>query len=425
MSGLNVVLARNTNDAAKSIGPYSQTVAFSHYNYISAQLPLDPASGRLVSENVIDQAKQCFQNIKSILESIGHYMDDIIKITIYLKDITDINSVHEVYATFFPNYVPVLTTIAVKDLPMDASIQIEALVSNGEGTIPGAPQAGNLIKTSRNTDSAPSCLLFSQSVAFSHYNNICAQLPIDSATRKLVTGGVKEQTTQCLKNIQNILKNLDVPLDDIVKINIYLTSLADIDEVDTAYKAFFPHSAIARSLAYYPARAVVSALALPMGALVQIEAVVSHGNGTPPQRVEDRHGIVIKVNNGAEAPTHFLSSQSVAFSHYNHLSAQLPLDPKTGDLVGGNVREQAKQCLNNIKAIVESFNHVMGDVVKINIHLKNFDDIEALNEVYSTFFPGGVPARTVVGVTELPHNALVQIDVVVSNAEGTPPKLLK
>ncbi|MBN3968524.1 MULTISPECIES: RidA family protein [Pseudomonas] len=423
MSGLNVVLARNTNDAAKSIGPYSQTVAFSHYNYISAQLPLDPASGKLVSENVRDQAKQCFQNIKSIVESIGHYMDDIIKVTIYLKDITNIDSAHEVYSTFFPNYVPVLTTIAVKDLPMGASIQIEALVSNGEGTIEGAPQEGNLIKTSRNTDSAPSCLLFSQSVAFSHYNNICAQLPIDSSTRKLVAGGVKEQAVQCLKNIQNILKSLDVPLDDIVKINIYLTDLMNIDAVDAAYKAFFPHSAIARSLAYYPARTLVAASALPMGALVQIEAVVSHGNGTPPQLVEDRHGIVIKANNAADAPKHPLSTQSVAFSHYNHVSAQLPLDPKTGELVGSTMKEQTEQCLKNIKSIVENVNHFLGDIVKINIHLKNIDDITTVNEIYTKFFPDGIPARTVIGVSALPHNALVQIDAIVSNAEGTPPKL--
>ena len=63
----------------------------------------------------------------------------------------------------------------------------------------------------------------------------------------------------------------------------------------------------------------------------------------------------------------------------------------------------------------------MADVVKINIALKNIEDIAAVDEVYATFFPGGVPARRVIGVSALPGDALIQIDAVVSNAEGTPP----
>ena len=77
-----------------------------------------------------------------------------------------------------------------------------------------------------------------------------------------------------------------------------------------------------------PARTTVAASALPMGALVQIEAVVSHGDGTPPQAVEDRHGLILEANNTENAPKSPLSTQTVAFSHYNHISAQLPVDPK-------------------------------------------------------------------------------------------------
>jgi enamine deaminase RidA (YjgF/YER057c/UK114 family) len=78
--------------------------------------------------------------------------------------------------------------------------------------------------------------------------------------------------------------------------------------------------------------------------------------------------------------------------------------------------------LKNIKAIVERVGHVMSDVVKVNIFLKDIEDSAALDEVYTVFFPGGVPARRIVGVSALPENALVQIEVVVSNAEGTPPE---
>ena len=421
MSGYNAVLARNTENAPQGIGPYSQTVAFSHYNNLSAQLPVDPLSGKLVAGGVKEQAEQCFKNIKAVVESIDHVLDDVVRVTVFLKSISDVAAVGEVYTKFFPGYVPVLTTVAVAALPLDALVQVEALISNGEGTIPQAPQAGDLVKVVSNAEGAPVSPLSTQTVAFSHYNNLSAQLPVDPVTGKLVAGGVKEQAGQCLKNIKVILESIDVPFDDIVKINIFLKNLSDLEDVNEVYSTFFPDSAIARTAAYFPARTIVPVSALPENALVQIEAVVSHGDGTPPQLVEDRHGLIIKANNTGNAPKDALSTQTVAFSHYNHLSAQLPLDPKTGSVVAGGVKEQAEQCLKNIKAIVESVEHVLDDVVKVNIFLKNIEDIGAVDEVYTTFFPGGIPARRTVGVAALPKGALVQIDAVVANAEGTPP----
>jgi reactive intermediate/imine deaminase len=421
MSGYNAVLARNSENAPEGMGPYSQTVAFSHYNNLSAQLPIDSKSGKLVAGGVKEQAEQCFKNIKAIVESIDHIMNDVVRITIFVKNIKDINSVDEVYKTFFTSYVPTRTVVAVSALPMDALVQIEALISNGEGTIPNAPQAGDLIKLTNNTANAPTSALSTQTVAFSHYNNLSAQLPIDPKSGRLVPGGVKEQVGQCLKNIKAILESIDVPFDDIVKINIFLKNLSDIEAVNEVYTTFFPDSAIARTAAYVPARTTVAASALPMDALVQIEAVVSHGDGTPPQAIEDRHGLIVEANNTENAPKCSLHAQTVAFSHYNHLSAQLPLDPKTGEIVAGGIKEQTEQCLKNIKAIVESIDHSMDDVVKVNLFLKNIADIDAVDEIYTTFFPSGVPARRTVGVSALLNDALIQIDVVVSNAEGTPP----
>jgi reactive intermediate/imine deaminase len=422
MSGYNAVLARNTDNAPNSIGPYSQTVAFSHYNNLSAQLPIELRTGKLIAGGIKAQAEQCFNNIKAILDSINHAMSDVVKITVFVKNIKDVDVVDLVYKSFFPAYVPTRTVVAVDALPMGALIQIEALVSNGEGTIPNAPQAGDLIKLTNNTENAPISALSTQTVAFSHYNNLSAQLPIDPKTGRLVAGGVKEQAAQCLKNIKAILASIDVPVDDIVKVNLFLKNLADIEAVNEVYSTFFPDSAIARSAAYLPARAIIAASALPMDALVQIEVVVSHGDGTPPQAVEDRHGLIIKANNTANAPSSALSTQTVAFSHYNHLSAQLPVDPKTGEVVAGGVSAQAKQCLANIKAILTSINHAMDDVVKVNISLRNIADIAAVDEVYTTFFPAGIPARRTIGVSALCKGALIAIDVVVANAEGTPPQ---
>ncbi len=419
MSGI-IKSARNTTNAPQALGPYTQTVAFSHYNNISAQLPVAPKTGKMVSGDVKVQARQCLNNLKAIIESIGHVMNDMVKTTIFLKEMADLEAVNAVYREFFPGYLPTRTTLAVAALPLGALVQIDAIISNGEGTFPQDPCP--LVKLARNSDKAPHNPLSTHTVAFSHYNNIGAQLPVDAASGQLVAGGIKEQAGQCLRNIKAVLESIDVPFDDIVKVNIYLTSLADLEAVNEVYTTFFPDSAIARAVAYLPARSVVSAAALPMGARVQMDAVISHGDGTPPQRVEDRHKLVISARNTDKAPQSPLHCQTVAFSHYNHLSAQLPIDPATGKILAGCIKEQTAQCLSNINAIVESIGHVMDDIVKVNIQLGNLADLDAVNAVYTQYFPGYLPARTVFGVGELPAGALVQIDAVLSNAESTPPQ---
>jgi len=410
MSNDIIKVSRNTKNAPISAAS-TQTVAFSHYNNISAQLPVDPKTGQIVVGSVKEQAAQCLTNIKAIVESIGHVMDDVVKVTVFLQNISDVDAVDEVYTTFFQSDLPTRTVVQVAALPLsDALVQIEALISNGEGTAPQASCA--LVKVSRNTDNAPKGL-HTQTVAFSHYNNLAAQLPIDPKTGEMVTGGIKEQSEQCLSNIKTILESINHVMDDVVKTTIFLTDIADADAVNEVCAKFYPD--------YVPARTIVSATALPMGALVQIDTSVSHGDGTPPQLPEDTRLLVIEASNTENAPK-VPYSHTVAFSHYNHVAGQLPLDPNTNEIVTGGVKAQTAQCLENIKAIVESVEHAIDDTVKINIQLKNIADLDAVNEVYTTFFKGELPARTVVGASAIPMDALVQIDAVVSNCEGTPPE---
>ena len=418
MSDPNVVVARNTDKAPVS-DLYSQTVAFSHYNNLSAQLPIDPATGAIVAGGAAEQAEQCFKNLQAIVESIGHDMNDIIRVSIFLADIMDLNAVEKVQASFFPTYQPARTVAAVDALPQDALVFIEALVDNGEGT-QSVPQAGDLVKLTNNTHAAPYDAGSTQTVAFSHYNNITMQLPLDPGTGRPILGDVAAQTAQCLANVKAILTSVDVPFDDIVKVTIFVKNLADASVVDDVYKTFFPDSGIARAVNYLPARTVVPVKDLPYHCDVAVEAVVSHGDGTPPQAIEDRHGLIIEACNTDAAPKCPLATQSVAFSHYNNISAQLPLD-LSGKLIDGTVAEQTAQCLAYVKAIVESVDHVVEDIVKVNVYLADIADLAAMNEAYVAFFGDHKPARKVVGCGELPFGARVMIDAIAGNWEGTPP----
>lgn len=418
MSDPNVVVARNTDKAPVS-DLYSQTVAFSHYNNLSAQLPIDPATGAIVAGGAAEQAEQCFKNLQAIVESIGHDMNDIIRVSIFLADIMDLNAVEKVQASFFPTYQPARTVAAVDALPQGALVFIEALVDNGEGT-QSVPQAGDLVKLTNNTHAAPYDAGSTQTVAFSHYNNITMQLPLDPGTGRPILGDVAAQTAQCLANVKAILTSVDVPFDDIVKVTIFVKNLADASVVDDVYKTFFPDSGIARAVNYLPARTVVPVKDLPYHCDVAVEAVVSHGDGTPPQAIEDRHGLIIEACNTDAAPKCPLATQSVAFSHYNNISAQLPLD-LSGKLIDGTIAEQTAQCLAYVKAIVESVDHAVEDIVKVNVYLADIADLAAMNEAYAAFFGDHKPARKVVGCGELPFGARVMIDAIAGNWEGTPP----
>ena len=418
MSDPNVVVARNTDKAPVS-DLYSQTVAFSHYNNLSAQLPIDPATGAIVAGGAAEQAEQCFKNLQAIVESIGRDMNDIIRVSIFLADIMDLNAVEKVQASFFPTYQPARTVVAVDALPQGALVFIEALVDNGEGT-QSVPQAGDLVKLTNNTHAAPYDAGSTQTVAFSHYNNITMQLPLDPGTGRPILGDVAAQTAQCLRNVKAILTSVDVPFDDIVKVTIFVKNLADASVVDEVYKTFFPDSGIARAVNYLPARTVVPVKDLPYHCDVAVEAVVSHGDGTPPQAIEDRHGLIIEACNTDAAPKCPLATQSVAFSHYNNISAQLPLD-LSGKLIDGTVAEQTAQCLAYVKAIVESVDHAVEDIVKVNVYLADIADLAAMNEAYAAFFGDHKPARKVVGCGELPFGARVMIDAIAGNWEGTPP----
>ena len=418
MSDPNVVVARNTDKAPVS-DLYSQTVAFSHYNNLSAQLPIDPATGAIVAGGAAEQAEQCFKNIQAVVESIGHDMNDIIRVSIFLADIMDLNAVEKVQASFFPTYQPARTVVAVDALPQGALVFIEALVDNGEGT-QSVPQAGDLVKLTNNTHAAPYDAGSTQTVAFSHYNNITMQLPLDPGTGRPILGDVAAQTAQCLRNVKAILTSVDVPFDDIVKVTIFVKNLADASVVDEVYKTFFPDSGIARAVNYLPARTVVPVKDLPYHCDVAVEAVVSHGDGSPPQAIEDRHGLIIEACNTDAAPKCPLATQSVAFSHYNNISAQLPLD-LSGKLIDGTVAEQTAQCLAYVKAIIESVDHAVEDIVKVNVYLADIADLAAMNEAYVAFFGDHKPARKVVGCGELPFGARVMIDAIAGNWEGTPP----
>ena len=105
-------------------------------------------------------------------------------------------------------------------------------------------------------------------------------------------------------------------------------------------------------------------------------------------------------------------SQAIKTDGYLFVSGQLPIDPATGELVGGSVMDQARQALQNILAILQEAGCSPSSVVKTTVYLRNLDDFAAVNEVYAAVFDKNPPARACVEVSRLPKNALIEIEAI-------------
>ncbi|HXM98423.1 MAG TPA: RidA family protein [Candidatus Dormibacteraeota bacterium] len=105
-------------------------------------------------------------------------------------------------------------------------------------------------------------------------------------------------------------------------------------------------------------------------------------------------------------------SQAIRVNQFLFLSGQTPLDPKTGEMTGTDVRQQTERVLENIMGVLEAAGATLLQVVKTTVFLKDMNDFPAMNEVYGRYFPVAPPARSTVQVARLPKDALVEIEVI-------------
>lgn len=117
----------HTEQAPKAIGPYSQAIECGNLLFCSGQIPLDPKTSALVVGGVELEAHQVLRNLAAVLEAAGCEFSDVVKTTIYLKDLQDFKVVNEVYAGYFMPPFPARVTVEVARLPLDARVEIDAI----------------------------------------------------------------------------------------------------------------------------------------------------------------------------------------------------------------------------------------------------------------------------------------------------------
>ena len=117
----------STTSAPAAIGPYSQAVEANGILFISGQLPINPSTGKIETNNITDQTEQVFANIHAILDAAGYSFDHVVKSTVFLGDIADFVGMNDVYKKFYQSDCPARSAYAVKALPLGALVEIETI----------------------------------------------------------------------------------------------------------------------------------------------------------------------------------------------------------------------------------------------------------------------------------------------------------
>jgi len=105
-------------------------------------------------------------------------------------------------------------------------------------------------------------------------------------------------------------------------------------------------------------------------------------------------------------------SQGIRIGNFLFTAGQIPIDPKTNELIKGDIQKETRQVLENIKAILEAEGFSLNDVIKVNIYLVNLDEFPKVNEIYWEYFKENFPVRTTIGVASLPKGVRIEIDAI-------------
>lgn len=117
----------NSECAPEAIGPYSQGVINGNLLFVSGQLPINPKTGIIECQDIKGQAKQSLENVKAILKEAGYSLEDVVKTTCFITDMAEFSIINEVYANYFKENCPARSCVAVKELPKQASFELEVI----------------------------------------------------------------------------------------------------------------------------------------------------------------------------------------------------------------------------------------------------------------------------------------------------------
>jgi reactive intermediate/imine deaminase len=355
---------RMVSGAAKPIGPYSPGIVAGDYLYVSGQ-GARQADGKFAA-TFEEQAAQCFENVKSIVEAAGLTMEHVVYSQVYMADTTQYDVMNKVWAKFFPKNPPARATLGVYKMPTDTPIEINAVavrdLSKKKAVVPPGYPA--------NAALAPGVLAGDRLY-------LSGFLGRDIKTGRIPTDPA-EQVELSLDRMKETLAAAGMDFRHMVFINPYLTENLPMNVMNKVYASHF-------EFGNTPARATIKVHSLPHGANIEF-------TGVAVRDLSKRKAV--RPKNMAPSPT---ASPCVWAEDTFYCSAKSGFIPGVnGGIFAEDVENQVRQTMRNLLDGLEEAGLDFSHVVASNVYLDNLDEFAKMNGVYAKYFGALPPTRTTV-----------------------------
>lgn len=378
--------------------PLSYAVKAGGMVYVSGMQGMDMATLKLVPGGVGPETTKILSNLQQLLQAADSSMGQVTLCSVSLVNISrDFTAFNTAYAAFFkasatrPSPPPARVAVQVSALAGTASVEIQcnaALKDRQRPTI--------VVPTLPPIKGFP--LSWATEVDGIVYASGMQGL---TASGELIAGGIGNETTQALQNLNEILKSAASDAGSVISCSVWLTNMSDFEEMNEAYKAFWPEESAMGGL---PTRVCVEAAALAGKARVEIQCnAVARGDPhhTGPPKV-------IKVP-GWPKMKGFPFSAAATIDNLAFISGNQGVDMSTSKLVEGGAGPETTQTLKDIQESAEAAGTGLSEVVACEVSLTDMKDFAAVNKAYAEFWPSLPPSRVAVQVGKLARDASVEI----------------
>jgi aminoacrylate peracid reductase len=341
------------------VGPYSPAVRAGGLIYLSGTLAQNDAGEIAGAGDVAAQTRRVIERMGALLGYAGSSLDQVAAVTVYLKSAADFAKMNDAYKTYWPKNPPTRTTV-IADLVLP-----EALV---EMTMVAVPAGGERVVV-HPANWMPSPNPYSYGIKSGNTLFLSGMVSRNGRDNSVVPGDITAQTKTVMDNAGEILKAAGMTFEHVVSSRIYLPDTAVFQEMNAAYRAYFPSAP--------PARATVKAGLAGSQYVVEITMIASTAKRDA-------------VSDGRPANPNL--STAIRSGNTLYLSGMLGNTPETK----GNVAAQTRETLARIERALTAAGFTRADVVDSMVYLTDLGSFSSMNTEYRAFFGKDFPARTTV-----------------------------
>jgi reactive intermediate/imine deaminase len=360
--------------------PFSPAVKAGGLIYLSGSLPTDE-SGRIVSGDIKVQTRRALDNLAALVKTAGSGMENVASVYVFLKNASDFGPMNEVYQSYWPKNPPARTTVAA-DLASP-----EALIEISMTAVPNGGERRVIHPSGWVRSASP----YSYGILSGDTLFLAGLLSRNGKDNSAVEGDIKVQTRTVLENGAEILKAAGMSLADVAGARVFITDVANFQDMNEVYRSFFPKDP--------PARAAVKAGLMGPQYLIEVTMVAVKGRG--------RTSVTAPNADGSPGRPNPNLSSAVQVGDRLFVSGML------GNTAGNehDIAAQTREALTRIGRTLRAAGYGWSQVVDSMVYITDVSNFGGMNQAYREVFRAEPPARATVGVGLVNPAGLVEIMV--------------